>query len=77
MSGRIEVVLHITPLERAALQLLANGAETRALSDQLGLNEQAVEAQLASLFSRMGVTNVSEALAAAARRGLLTSREHQ
>jgi DNA-binding CsgD family transcriptional regulator len=71
------VVLHITPVERAALELLASGAEMRALADHFGLNEQGVEAQLASLFSRMGVGNLGEALAAAARRGLVTSREHR
>jgi DNA-binding CsgD family transcriptional regulator len=71
------VVLHITPLERAALQMLASGAETRALADRLGLNEQAVEAQLASLFSRMGVGSVAEALVAATRRGLVTASEHR
>jgi len=74
---RIDIVLHITPLERAALELLAGGAEMRALADRFGLNEQAVEAQLASLFSRMGAANVGEALAAAARRGLVTSRQHR
>jgi DNA-binding CsgD family transcriptional regulator len=66
------VVLHITPLERTALQMLASGAETRALADRLGLHEQALEAHLVSLFSRMGVGNVGEALEAAVRRGLVT-----
>jgi DNA-binding CsgD family transcriptional regulator len=74
-TGRVDVVLHITPLERTALQLLAGGAETRTLADRLGLNERAVEAQLASLFSRLGVANLAEALAVAARRGLLTTLE--
>jgi DNA-binding CsgD family transcriptional regulator len=66
------MVLHITPLERTALQLLASGAETPALVERFGLNEQAVEAQLASLFSRMGAGSRAEAVAAAARRGLVT-----
>jgi DNA-binding CsgD family transcriptional regulator len=70
------VVLHITPLERTALQLLASGTETRTLADRFGMNEPAFEAQLASLFSRMGVGSVAEALAAASRRGLVTSLEH-
>lgn len=67
------MALQITPLERWALRVLASGAETRELTDRLGLNEQAVEAWLASLFSRMGVGNRAEALVAAARRGLVTA----
>ena len=67
------MVLQITPFERSVLQLLASGAETQALPHRLGLNEQAVEALLGSLYSRMGVTSRTEALAAAARRGLVTS----
>jgi DNA-binding NarL/FixJ family response regulator len=71
------LVLHITPSERAALQLLASGAETRALADRFGLNQQDVEVQLAALFSRMGVASQTEALAAAVRRGLVTTIPEQ
>jgi NarL family two-component system response regulator YdfI len=71
------MVLQITPLERSVLQLLASGAEIHALTHRLGLNEQAVEGWLASLFSRMGVASRTEALAAAARRGLVTSVEQR
>jgi DNA-binding CsgD family transcriptional regulator len=67
------VLLHITPHERAALQLLANGVETRRIADGLGVAEPEVEAHLNLLFARMGATSRAEAVAAAWRRGLLHS----
>jgi DNA-binding NarL/FixJ family response regulator len=65
------VVLHITPHERAALQLLANGAGMHGIADQLGVSEPEVEAHLSRLFARMGAASRTEAVAAAWRRGLL------
>ena len=66
------MVLYVTPLERTALELLASGADPGVLADRFRLNEQAVEAQLTSLFARMGVRSLAEALSVAARRGLVT-----
>jgi DNA-binding CsgD family transcriptional regulator len=71
------VVLYVTPQERTALELLANGADPGVLADRFRLNEQAVEAQLTSLFARMGVRSLAEALFVAARRGLLTGLEQR
>ena len=64
-------MLHITPHERAALQLLANGAGTHGIADQLGVSEPELEAHLSRLFARMGAATHTEAVAAAWRRGLL------
>ena len=64
-------MLHITPHERAALQLLANGEENRGIADGLGVSERDVEAHLSRLFARMGAASRTEAIAAASRRGLL------
>lgn len=65
-------MLIITPFERAALQLLANGSGSNTLADPLGVNEREVDARLAALFAKMGVASRTEALADAARRGLVT-----
>jgi DNA-binding NarL/FixJ family response regulator len=65
------VVLHITPHERAALQLLANGVEIRGIADGLGVSECEVEIHLNRLFARMGAASRTDAVAAAWRRGLL------
>lgn len=70
------MVLYVTPQERTALELLASGAEPGALADRFRLDEQAVEEQLTSLFARMGVRSLAEALSVAARRGLVTGEHY-
>jgi DNA-binding NarL/FixJ family response regulator len=64
-------VLHITPWERAVLQLLADGTATSTLADRVGTSEGDLEARLTTLFARMGVACRADAVAVAARRGLL------
>jgi DNA-binding NarL/FixJ family response regulator len=74
-SGTTEgqtLVLHITPAERTALQLLADGKATEDIAWGLGLSERTVELQLTTLFERMGAASRTEAVAAAWRRGLLS-----
>jgi DNA-binding NarL/FixJ family response regulator len=65
-------VLQITPWERAALQLLAEGTATSALADRFRTSEADLEMRLTRLFARMGVDSRSEAVTAALRRGLVT-----
>jgi DNA-binding CsgD family transcriptional regulator len=65
------LVLHITPVERAVLQLLADGKATTSIAARLRMTDRAVEALLTALFERMGAAGRSEAVAAAGRRGLL------
>jgi DNA-binding CsgD family transcriptional regulator len=67
------LVLHITPVERAVLQLLADGKGTTDIAGRLGLSEGAIEALLTMLFERMGAASRPEAIAAALRRGLLNA----
>jgi DNA-binding NarL/FixJ family response regulator len=67
------LVLHITPWERAVLQLLADGTATEAIADRLGTNAREIETRLTTLFARMGAGGQTEAIAAAFRRGLLSS----
>jgi DNA-binding CsgD family transcriptional regulator len=64
-------MLHITPAERAALQLLADGKTTNEIARRLRIAEPAVGTQLAALYARMGVVTEAEAIATASRRGLL------
>jgi len=66
-------VLHITPWERGVLEQLASGVATSELARQLGVNDREIESSLAILFARMGVASRAEAIAAAARRGLLAA----
>ena len=64
-------MLHITPWERTALQLLATEQDIDAIADRLRVSAHEVEAQLANLFVRLRVANRTEAVAVALRRGLL------
>jgi len=66
-------LLHITPVERAVLQLLADGNATRDIAVRLGVLESAVDDCLAVLFARMGVSDHTQAVAAAIRRGLVVN----
>ena len=67
------MVLQITPGEKVALQLLAEGSATTSIAARLGMSERDVEAQLVTLFARMGASDRREAIAVASRRGLLTA----
>jgi DNA-binding CsgD family transcriptional regulator len=64
-------MLQITPVERDALQLLADGQTLRDIAGRLGTSESELEAGLTSLFVKMGVGSRAEAISAALRRGLL------
>jgi DNA-binding CsgD family transcriptional regulator len=64
-------LLRITPLERQALQLLANGDTPSEVSIRLGISAAETAALLASLFAAMGAMTRAEAVASAQRRGLL------
>ena len=66
-------MLHITPWERTALQILAVGEGNEAIASRLRIGAHEVEAYLAGLFERLGAANRAEAVAAALRRGLLGS----
>ncbi len=65
-------MLSITPWERSALQLLADGRAPHEVALRLSTTEQEVELRLATLFARMGAANQSEAVATAFRRGLVS-----
>jgi DNA-binding NarL/FixJ family response regulator len=65
------LLLHITPGERSALQLLADGKPANEIAYDLGVSERAVNAQLSALFARMGAATRHDAIAVALRRGLI------
>jgi DNA-binding CsgD family transcriptional regulator len=69
--GESALVLQITPSERTALLLLADGVSTNDLAGRFGVSECEMEAHLTTLFARMGAASRTEAIAAAFRRGLL------
>ncbi|HJZ72405.1 MAG TPA: hypothetical protein VKE51_11750 [Vicinamibacterales bacterium] len=64
-------MLYITPWEREALQLLADGSTASELNICLGLRTSETESLLASLFAAMGAATQTQAIAVAQMRGLL------
>ena len=54
------VFLQITPSERDALELLANGTTTDEIARCLGVTVSEVEARLAALFAKMGTATRAE-----------------
>jgi DNA-binding NarL/FixJ family response regulator len=60
--------------ERAmeVLQLLAQGARNKEIAAKLFLSERTVEYHLSTIFTRLGVSNRTEAVRAAIERGLLS-----
>lgn len=67
------MVLHISPTERSALEFLALGKATEEIAEVLQVSAIEVEARLDALFVRMGVRSRAEAVAAACRRGLVST----
>ncbi len=54
------------------LQMLADGADNRAIAARLGISEAAVKAELRTIYSRLEVKRRSEAVAVALRLGLIS-----
>ena len=69
--GEERTALQVTPVERVALQLLADGRGTIEIANRLRLRECEIDARLVSLFARLGASNGTEALAVAHARGLV------
>ena len=65
------LVLQITPTERMALQLLAEGKSRSQIAVLLGVGDCDAEDLLVGLFGRMRARTQFEAVAAAAQRGLI------
>jgi DNA-binding NarL/FixJ family response regulator len=64
-------IVHITPWERSALELLAAGTTVTQIGGRLGASLDEIEERLAVLFAKFGAATRAEAVAAASRRGLL------
>ena len=64
-------MLHITPWERTALELLANGTDEHDMAGRFGIPETEMRVRLSTLFARMGASTPADAVAAALRRGLV------
>jgi DNA-binding CsgD family transcriptional regulator len=68
-------VLQITPAERTALQMLADGLAHHEIANNLGTSECVLDADLRTLFERMGVAGRNQAVADAVRRGVVFAQK--
>ncbi|MBI1395681.1 MAG: response regulator [Betaproteobacteria bacterium] len=61
----------LTPREIEILDLLAQGKSNKGIAQALAIGESTVKSHLKSLFTKLDVTSRAEAVALAARRGLV------
>ena len=62
----------LTAREREVLELVANGLSNRMIGATLGVSEHTVKFHVRSLLDKLGADTRADAVARAARRGLLT-----
>ena len=61
----------MTPRERDILAELAHGATDQQIAQNLGISEQTVKSHIKGILGKLGAQNRTQALAMAARRGLV------
>ena len=61
----------LTPRELDVLNLIALGLPNKAIADRLGISDQTVKFHVASIISKLGASNRTEAVRLAVRKGLI------
>lgn len=62
---------HVSRREREVLELLAEGADNRRISQQLGITQNTVQTHIRNLLAKLGVQSRLEAVVKAMRMGLV------
>ncbi|MBW8868371.1 MAG: response regulator transcription factor [Acidobacteria bacterium] len=62
----------LTSREVQVLELLAEGLANKAIAARLGISDQTVKFHVASISSKLGAVNRTDAVRRAVRRGLIT-----
>jgi DNA-binding NarL/FixJ family response regulator len=62
----------LTPREIDVLQLLAEGLSNKSIAERLGISDQTVKFHVASIMSKLGASNRTDAVRLALRRGLIS-----
>jgi DNA-binding NarL/FixJ family response regulator len=65
------IVQPLTPRELEVLQLLSNGLSNKSVAERLGISDQTVKFHVASISSKLGASNRTEAVRLGLRRGLI------
>ena len=63
--------IELTPLERDVLVLMAEGASNKAIARQLGISVHTAKFHVGSLLDKLDATGRTDAVAHAARRGVI------
>ncbi len=63
--------LYLSQRELAILRLIANGATTQEIADQLFLSQASIKRSVGRIFEKLGVNNRSEAVSEAYKRRLI------
>lgn len=69
---RLEETVSLTERERQVLGQLALGKTNKEIAQELVITERTVKFHVSSIFSKLGVSNRTEAVTIAARQGLVT-----
>ncbi|HEY7284177.1 MAG TPA: response regulator transcription factor [Vicinamibacterales bacterium] len=67
-----EPLEQLTAREVQVLELLAEGLSNKAIAGRLDISDQTVKFHVASISSKLGATNRTDAVRRAVRRGLIT-----
>jgi DNA-binding NarL/FixJ family response regulator len=62
---------NLTPREREVLDLMARGLANKQIAARLGISERTVKFHVSAVFAKLGASNRTEAVARAARLGLV------
>jgi len=62
----------LTPRERSVLELLARGKSNKEIAAQLAASERTIKFHVSAIFTKLGATNRTEAVALGVRAGLVT-----
>ncbi|WP_028162617.1 response regulator transcription factor [Bradyrhizobium elkanii] len=63
--------IELTPRERDVLALMAEGASNKAIARQLGISAHTAKFHVSSLLDKLDATGRTDAVAHAARRGVI------
>ena len=72
MADEVEDTESLTQAEMEVLRLVAQGADNKAVADQLALSERTVANRLSSIYEKLHVNNRTQAALVALRRGWTT-----
>ena len=62
---------HLTPREQEVLQLLAQGLSNKLIAARLGISDHTVKFHVNAILGKLGAQSRTEAIAQAARMGLV------